>query len=161
MKVFNNPYNQAPEVWSAQSASIKFSGTGKNATAQVLGALNGITVTYGRSFTTQYPIGGSKPIKMASVPQGTVQLTTIIGPTTAIQSFLKLFGSSCESFILELKTQSAEGAQNCQTKATPQILTCKGCTGDSISYSISSQGGMSLANGQFNISFTDLDWTGV
>lgn len=160
MKIFNNPYNQAPQVWSAQNASIKFSGSGADAQAEVLGALNSISVQFGRTFTTQYPIGGSKPIKMASVPQGTVTLQTIIGPTTAIQTFLKLFGSNCQSFTLELKTQSNTAAEACNVQAKPQLLTCKGCTGDSMSYSIASQGGMSLANGSFTISFTELEWSG-
>ena len=44
--------------------------------------MSGITITYARQVTTQYPIGGSNPIQLVGAPSGTLQLTTLIGPTS-------------------------------------------------------------------------------
>ena len=160
MKVFNNPYNGQPQVWSAQSASIKVVGAGDDL-ATILGALEGVTVSFARQFQTRYPIGGSKPIKMGGVPAGTIQLSTIIGPTTNIKKFFQHFSSTCKPFTLELNTDSKTNNQESCTKSTKaQKLTCKGCTGQQISYSISTANGMTIASGSFTISFTDLDWEG-
>ena len=160
MKVFHNPYKGQPQVWSAQSASVKIVGSGDEL-ATILGALEGVTVSYQRQFNTRYPIGGQKPIKMAGVPAGTIQLQTIVGPTANIETFLKHFGSACKTFTVQLNTNSnAATMEGCEQMAKAQKLTCKGCSGSQITYSLASNGGMSIASGMFVIEFTDLDWKG-
>lgn len=175
MQVFNNPYTQTPQVWSAQQASIHFisqentddilyhetamqtqSGYASNS-ANILGAIQGVTITHQRTSTTRYPIGGQRPIKMLGIPRGGITLNSLVGPTTTLQEFLKVFADSCNTFRLQIIMQSKQSANSCAKNAKAQRFTCKGCTGTTLTYQIqSAQQGMSIAQGQFQIQFTDL-----
>lgn len=159
MKIFNNPYNGTPQVWSAQSASLQVVGMKGNDLATVLGALEGVTVSYQRQSQTRYPIGGNKPIKMMSVPTGQISLSTIVGPTTNVTEFLQKFSSACQTFTIKVRFSSNTDTtdKKCATAAKSPELTCSGCTGTQLQYALSSQNGMSLASGTFVIDFTDLD----
>lgn len=177
MNVFNNPYTQTPQVWSVQQASIYFvsqqddgdlqqavlqagitQGFADDNSAQILGAIQGVTITHQRTSTTRYPIGGQRPIKMLGIPRGSVTLNSLVGPTTNLQNFLKLFSDSCKSFRLVIFMDSNKSANSRAKDAKGQKFTCKGCTGTALTYQIqSAQQGMSIAQGQFQIQFTDLD----
>lgn len=152
-------YTPAPKVWQTQNASIVLvSGDNK---ADHLAAATSIQVTFQRTQSIQYPVGGGRanaPIKLYGAPSGTIQIGTLIGPTANLQAFIQAFSDPCKSFTLEIKSQG-RGGMACGDAAV-QTLTCSGCTGQSIQYAISAaQQGLSVAQGTFAISFTGLQWT--
>lgn len=152
-------YTPAPKVWQTQNASIVL--VSGDTESSVLAAATSIQVQFQRSQSIQYPIGGgraSAPIKLYGSPSGTVQIQTLIGPTSNLQAFIQAFSDPCKSFTLEIKSEG-RGGMSCG-KAVIQALTCSGCTGQSVSYSISAaQQGLSVAQGTFVVSFTGLQWT--
>lgn len=152
-------YTPAPKVWQTQNASIVLVD-GDNR-ADHLAAATSIQVQFQRNQNIQYPIGGGRanaPIKLYGAPSGTIQIQTLIGPTSNLEAFIQAFSDPCKSFTLEIKSQG-RGGINCGDAAI-QTLTCSGCTGQQVNYNIqAAQQGLSVAQGTFVISFTGLQWT--
>lgn len=124
-----------------------------------LACLTGLTIQYARQSSTQYPIGGSAPIKMLGAPSGQCSLTSLLGPTTDLQRFIKELGSGCnDSVIIAIKPFATQAACNGQTGKAPIILL-HGCSMNVFGFQIQSQGqGISLVNIPLQIQFTYLTW---
>lgn len=158
----------APQIWQAQAAAIILVPSNQMSTAagQTGGdpgyftAATSIQIAFQRPQSIQYPIGGgadNKPIKLFGVPSGSISIGTLIGPKIDIQNFLDAFGDPCEPFGLVIKSQG-KGWTDCDNDSS-QTLICTGCTGTNLQYSIQqAQQGLSIATGQFVISFTGLQW---
>lgn len=161
-KIFNNPYSGTAEVWSLQGASIYLNDSTTDDTS-ILGAVENITVSYGRQVDTRYPIGSnSKPIKLIGPPRGTIQIQTVFGPKADVDKFLSLFGSNCKTFSMTIKfsKKTGKGFEDCDVQQQKQqSLTCTGCLGNSLSYTLSSQAAMVMATGSFTIEFDGLEWS--
>lgn len=170
--VFKNPYDQKAEVWTAQGAAIyigqgnndpigtKQDGKNKPNPSDVLGAINGITVSFGRQVSTKYPLGiNDKPLHIVGAPSGTIQLSTLIGPTTNLKQFLKKFGNVCEPFSIGISNLNRNDNLGCSIDVGVQKIKCYGCIGTSLSYQIQDAGqGMIMASGTFGIKFTQMTW---
>lgn len=176
----------APQIWQAQAAAIilvpsdqmsaasGITGGGASSAASFYAsqhqqhgggpgyftAATSIQIGFQRPQSIQYPIGGgadNKPIKLFGVPSGSISIGTLIGPKINIQNFLDAFGDPCKPFGLVIKSQG-KGWTNCDNDSS-QTLICTGCTGTNLQYSIQqAQQGLSIATGQFVISFTGLQW---
>lgn len=183
--IFSNPFTGSPQTWNAQGALITWaSGQVQHAAAigaglatdlnqattsgQVAGeaigshplaCLTGLTIQYSRQTTTQYPIGGSAPIKMLGAPSGQCALTSLLGPTTELQKFIKQLGSDCgDSVVIAIKPFATQAACKGQTNKSPVILL-HGCSMNTFGFQIQSQGqGISLINIPLQIQFTYLTW---
>lgn len=160
--IFHNPYAGQTQVWTPHTASIIITGvsSGSDKSADFLGAVVGLNIQYQRQQATHYPIGQQQaPIKLTGVPQGTLSLSAIIGPTTDLSKFLKKFGDSCQTFTIELKTNSRKGSPGCAKKIKTQTIKLTQCVGNTLVYSLrQAQAGLSQATGQFRISFTGMQW---
>ena len=159
--VFNNPYsNVTPRTWSLQSCAIQATASGNSSLKEgILAATEQVQVTYQRSLNKRYPLSSGTPITLVGIPQGACTLTSIIGPDASVDAFLKLFGSSCDTFTLQIKTMSKKAQQQCQQSTTPQTLTLKGCQGQGLTFTLSVQDNLVIAQGQFTLQFDSLDWT--
>ena len=169
--VFTNPYKQAPEVWSAQQATITWgveaggqgaAGNNPTSTDNIFAALNQVQISYQRQVTTQYPIGGSKPIQLLGAPQGTLVLSTLIGPDSTMDEFLKAIASPCKSLVIQVLNSSKQiDDENCKnTAAKAQSMLCRGCVANVVSYQLSMDpSGMAIATGTFQFTFTNMEWT--
>ena len=160
--IFHNPYAGQTQVWTPHTASIIITGvsSGTERTADFLGAVTGLSIQFQRNQATHYPIGQQQaPIKLVGIPQGTVTLDSIIGPTTDLSNFLKKFGDSCQTFTMQLKTNSRKGSPSCAKKIQTQTIKLTQCIGTMLTYTLrQAQGGLSQASGQFRISFTGMQW---
>ena len=171
--VFKNPYDQNAEVWTAQGAAIyigdrnsdplsgtALTGDGKNKTSNVLGAINGVRIDFGRTVTTKYPLGiNDKPIHIVGAPSGTITLNTLIGPTTSLNIFLSKFGDVCQPFSMAISNMDRNKKLGCETSISSQMLKCYGCIGQVLQYDITeAQQGMIMASGVFQIKFTQMTW---
>ena len=99
-------------MWTAQGAYITWGESGTNTTASkdnVFAAMNSITVTFQRMVDTRYPIGGSNPIQLVGAPTGQLVLNTLIGPTSTLESFLRVIGKSCTPVDIKVLTNNVEG----------------------------------------------------
>lgn len=162
--VFNNPYTQAPQVWSAQGAAVTWGQTQaaaqSNKANKVFAALGGITITYKRPVSTRYPIGGSAPIQLIGAPSGTVQLGTLIGPSTELNDFLDALASACKPITIIVTNSSITSGQDCAVKSQPQEIVCNGAVGSQVQYNLTiAQGGMAIAQGTFVLQFTEMKWS--
>lgn len=164
--VFNNPYTQAPQVWSAQGAAITWgltqaaAQTNQAAANKVFAALGGITINYQRTVSTRYPIGGSAPIQLIGAPSGTLQLNTLIGPTTELNTFLDAMASACKPITIIVKNSSKTSGQDCSVSSQPQTIVCNGAVGSQVQYTLTiGQGGMAIAQGTFVLQFTEMKWS--
>ena len=162
-QVFVNPYtNKQSVVWSLQSASIQMTGgvaTLDNKETSLLAAVESLQITYSRDVTPRYPLNNGNPIKLIGVPTGQLQLTTIIGPVHVVDTFLKNFGSTCKPFSLTIKTASRETQEGCENAGNvPQTIFLTGCIGQGLQYTLSSQGGLTVASGTFSAVFDGMDW---
>ena len=162
-QVFVNPYaNKQPIVWSLQSASIEMTGgvaaLDSSKETSLLAAVEAITISYNRDVSPRYPLNNGNPIKLIGVPQGQLTLTTIIGPVHVVDTFLKNFGSTCKPFSLTVKTSSRENQEDCGNTNVPQTIFLTGCIGQGLTYQLSSQAGLTIAQGTFTALFDGLDW---
>lgn len=164
--VFNNPYTQAPQVWSAQGAAVTWGQTQAAAQAnqaaanKVFAALGGITINYQRPVSMRYPIGGSAPIQLIGAPSGVVQLNTIIGPSTELNDFLDALASACKPITIIVTNSSIASGQDCDVKSQPQEIVCNGAIGSQVQYNLTiAQGGMAIAQGTFVLQFTEMKWS--
>lgn len=124
-----------------------------------LACLTGLTIQYSRQSSTQYPIGGSAPIKMLGAPSGQCAITSLLGPTTDLQGFIKDLGSGCnDSVTIAIKPFATQAACGGQNGKSPVILL-HGCSMNTFGFQIQSQGqGISLINIPLQIQFTYLTW---
>lgn len=159
--VFNNPYsNVTPRTWSLQSCAIQATASGGNSLKDgILAATQSVQVQYGRALNKRYPLASGTPITLVGVPQGTCTLTSIIGPDASVDAFLKLFGSSCDTFTLQIKTMSKKAQEQCEKTSLPQTLTLKGCQGQALNFNLSVQDNIVIAQGTFSLQFDTLDWS--
>lgn len=162
-QVFVNPYaNKQSVAWSLQSASIEMTGgiasLDSSKETSILAAVEALTISYARDVTPRYPLNNGNPIKLIGVPQGTLQLSTIIGPAHVVDTFLKNFGSTCKPFSLTVKTASRKSEEGCENVNIPQTIFITGCIGNSVQYSLSSSGGLTIASGTFTAVFDGMDW---
>lgn len=156
-KVFENPFTKAgTQTWSLQSVSVLMPGGGQQS---ILTAVQQVSINFQRTVDTRYPLNGGQPIKLIGVPNGTVTLNTIIGPAHSVDSFLERFGSSCETFNLQIKTSSKKD-DTCKSakQIQPQTITLINCTGQSLSFTVSTQGQLVIAQGNFTAIFNDMTW---
>lgn len=168
-QVFVNPYKAATQTWSAQTAFITFEKNVNSTTATLtatdkakhFGAVTDVQIQLSRGIRTIYPVGGNEPFRIVGVPDGTLTISSFIGPTTQLKDFLEMFGDVCNTFSLQIKSPSntAEQKIQCLKSAKVQTLSLKDCTGQTMVYDLrQAQDGMSIATGQFTIKFTNLDW---
>ena len=159
--VFANTYNKTPQVWTAQGAYITWGESGSNVQATkdtIFQALSGVTVSYGRQVSTQYPIGGSAPIQLIGAPAGQLQLNTLIGPTTNLKTFLQAIGKACTPIDIKVLTTALQSGEDC-TKSNLQNIQCIGCVATQLQYSLNmAQSGMAIATGGFTLTFTQMKW---
>lgn len=181
--IFSNPFTGSPQTWNAQGALITWASgqnsqavgsglvadlnqattsgqlTGEALGSHPLACLTGLSIQYARQSTTQYPIGGSAPIKMLGAPSGQCSLTSLLGPTTDLQKFIKELGASCnDSVTIAIKPFATQSACGGQTGKAPVILL-HGCSMNVFGFQIQSQGqGISLINIPLQIQFTYLTW---
>ena len=162
-QVLVNPYaNKQAIAWSVQSASIEMTGgvtaLDSSKETSILAAVEALSITYSRDVTPRYPLNSGNPIKLIGVPQGSLQLTTIIGPAHVVDTFLQNFGSTCKPFSLTVKTSSRQAEKGCEGANVPQTIFLTGCIGQSLSYQLSSSGGLVIAQGTFTAVFDGMDW---
>lgn len=187
VEVFNNPFNGSPTVWNAQGALVTWSTVGAddakaglqlylnsaiNAAnnpnvnvgtpphqSQPFACLTGVQIQYGRQSSTQYPIGGSAPIRILGAPSGVCVLTSILGPTTDLQQFLRDAASGCEQVTVGIQPFATQNACPNATNGVQPIIMLKGCSVNQLNFNIQPQGqGISLINVPINLQFTSLTW---
>lgn len=162
--VFKNPYTDSV-MWTLQGGIITLTRTGDTGTSvnsedstNLLAATEQIVISQQRNVDTRTPLVGNTSIKIATPPQGQCDLTTLIGPQHVINDFMSIFGDSCHTFQATVKT-AAKSNQMCDDKKfIGQTLIMKGCSGVSTTFTLSVQGGIAIAQGQFRFVFDSLDW---
>ena len=143
-----------------QSCAIQATATGGDSLKDgILAAAETVQISYQRALNKRYPLASGTPITLVGVPQGSCTIQTIIGPDAAVDAFLKLFGSSCQTFTLQIKTMSRKAQEDCENGAMPQTLTLKGCQGQGITFTLSVQDNIVIAQGNFALMFDTLDWS--
>lgn len=189
VEVFNNPFNGSPTVWNAQGALVTWSPGANSAIAasnaqnalnrlqasvqqqqnnpngtyahqsHVFACLTGIQIQYSRQSSTQYPIGGSAPIRILGAPNGICVLTSILGPTTDLEQFLKQAASGCNQIVVGIQPFATQNACPNATSGVQPIIMLKGCSVNQLNFNIQPQGqGISLINVPINLQFTSLTW---
>lgn len=154
--IFKNPYSGGVTTWSAQTATIAFGGV--KDLHKIIGAIQGIQITYGRQISNRYPVGGNTAIRMVGAPSGTIRLHCIFGPQATIVNFLDAFSKTCKPLDLTITPNNNNNNNiqpECQNGGVK--ITCKGCTGIQLEYRHQgSQDGMTIAQGTFVLSFNQM-----
>lgn len=160
--VFNNPYaTQTPSVWSLQNCFIYAQGQngGQRVVGGILVSTQSVQIQFSRQLSKRYPLTGGSPITLVGIPQGTCQLTTIMGPDSQVDQFLGLFGSTCNLFDMEISTDNAGTPDpSCTTKQLKQSFKVKNCSGQAVNVQLTMQNNILVAQGTFNIQFDVLEW---
>ena len=172
MQVFKNPYKGQTFVWNAQGARISW-GVGKNAASSAYAELNssgsdnghrafacltGLSVQFQRDAQTMYPIGSQHPIRLLGAPKGTCQITSLLGPTTQLQSFIRAAGSDCQAIVIAIQPFASQDS-SCAKDSNQPIIVLKGCSLNAIGLQIQNASqGFSMINIPLNLEFTDLEW---
>lgn len=162
--VFVNPYSGTqPKSWSLQKCFIYMTDGEGGAIDQetgVLAATESVQISYARPLDKRYPLTTGSPITLMGVPQGTCSITTILGPGYVVDTFLKKFGSTCKPFTLEVGVnKSARVDEECpDAVASAQTFILRGCQGQGMTFTLSTQNGLVIAQGSFQIQFDELDW---
>lgn len=153
--VFVNPYNQPPQAWCAQGAKIYISGD--NTTPVV--CLTGITAQIQRTVSDQYPLGTGSVLRLVGAPQGTAQLSSLIGPKTALKNFLDQLSNICKPVDLTI-VPIGDDTIVCDNGAIKTSITLIGCTAVSVGIQIApAQGGMSMVGVPIGVQFVNMQWT--
>ena len=169
-QVFLNPYTQSPLIWHAQGAYISWgysqsqakSGLSNKGQSNGFAALSGIQVTYARSVSTQYPIGGSAPLQIIGSPSGGLKLTTLLGPQESLSKFIKAAGDACKPIYICIQP-FALSQQNCDKSAGKTIITLVGCVSTGLGLTIGNAGGggqsITMVTVPITMQFTDMIWS--
>lgn len=173
MQLFSNTFvNKDPVVFDAQGALISWSKTSASQAANGLGTVKTLSnsakvftcttqvqVTYQRAVQTIYPIGGSQPLQLLGSPKGSLRITTLIGPTASLQTFLKDCNDNCNNIHIAIQPFGMQ-ASNCGESPVMPVITLSGCRMISLGISIqAAQQGLSMVNVPLSFQFTSLQWT--
>lgn len=131
----------------------------QKAATHVFACLTGIQIQYGRQTSTQYPIGGYNPIRILGAPAGQCSLSSLLGPSTDLDTFLEAACQNCKQIVLGIKPFSTQAACTSAVNGNQPIIVLKGCSVNQLGFNIQSQGqGISLINVPINLEFTNLTW---
>ena len=162
--VFVNPYSGTqPKAWSLQKCFIYMTDGEGGAIDQetgVLAATESVQISYARPLDKRYPLTTGSPITLLGVPGGNCSISTILGPGYVVESFLKKFGSTCKPFTLEIGVNKSKRVdEECPDDvSSAQTFTLRGCQGQGMNFTLSTQNGLVIAQGVFAIQFDELDW---
>ena len=115
-----------------------------------------VTVNYPRSISKFAPLNQSKRIMIAGEGNGVLSLGTVIGPTSAVKDFIKLYADPCrvaENSPITLSPGKVTSCDQDEGDSTPLEFVCSGCLLQSLSLTIQKisqdssllQAGMSMA----------------
>lgn len=114
--VFVNPYKDKDSlVWSLQNCFLYIPGAidQEESGNTILASTEALTISYQRAVDTRYPLASGRPIKVIGIPQGQLQMQTILGPTAVVDKFLKAFGATCKPFTMVVATSSTNSDPAC------------------------------------------------
>lgn len=154
--VFVNPYNQPPQAWCAQGAKIYISGDDTNPVV----CLTGIQAQIQRAVSDQYPLGTGSVLRLVGAPQGTATLSSLIGPKTALKSFLDQLSDICKPVDLTIVPIGDDGIVCDNGNVIKTSITLIGCTAVSVGIQIQpAQAGMSMVGVPIGVQFINMEWT--
>lgn len=169
-QVFVNPYNSTPTVWHAQGAYISWgrslsqaqSGLSDKNASNGFSTLTGVTVQFVRTVSTQYPIGGSKPLQLIGAPTGTANFTSLLGPQQSVKDFLKAVSDACDPVFICIQPFALQTKTCAKSAKYDTVITLCGCISNQVSLAIQAgggNGGVALVNVPIGIQFTDMLWS--
>lgn len=146
--VFASPYNQAPQIWQTQGAKIMCN-------AVTVTCLTGLRAQLARQIQDRYPLGGGGIIRLVGQPQGQLDITSLLGPTGDVITFLKSVSNICNPVTISVQP-FALSSLSCG-KASNQKWTFINCTAMTTGIDIQqAQGGMSLVSVPISIRFDNI-----
>lgn len=139
-----------PIAWKLDGLLINF---GKN-NADLL-ATN-CQLNYTRQMTSTFPINTNQRLIIASTPQGTLSIGSIIGPVGDLQSFLDQFGDVC-GIADNVITIRPGGIKPCDNENAKKLkFTLTGCLINSFGLTVENRDGMGMVNSTIAMQFVGL-----
>jgi len=163
-------------AWSMDEAIIQFNTTktqagATGAKASGLIAL-GFTLNYQRQITPFRPINKDGTYLVGGRGGGTIQISALIGPDSAIKAFIDQYGDLCRAKnaaenhltvrpagFKQCPVTKSDGQQN-EPKYDPIAFQCYGCAMNALSLNVQQIGDLSVVQSGISMVFTTLALTG-
>lgn len=140
-----------PVAWKLDGLLINFGDSNEDLVA------TGCDLTYARNLSPTFPINTNKRVIVASIPQGTLRIGSIVGPIGDLQAFLGRYGDVCQ---IGSNTMSVRpgGIKPCDGSTDFKNLkfTLTGCLITSFGLVVENRDGLGMVNSTINMSFIGL-----
>ena len=139
-----------PIAWKLDGMLINFDDNNNDLLA------TGVQLNYSRQLASHFPLNTNQRVIVAAAPQGTLNITSIVGPYGDVVSFLNRYGDVCNINKNNMSVRPG-GIQPCEgTGNVPAKFTLTGCLISTFGLSVQNQNGMGVVNSTIQMSFVGL-----
>lgn len=124
--------------------------------------VTGCVLNYARQVAEFLPLNKSSRYFLAGMGSGSVELSSILGPSDGVKIFIDSFSDVCK---LSQNTMTIKplGIASCEGTGRKENLsfTCTGCLLTAINVQVTNQNGMSLVSGTLGLKVNSIEVTSV
>lgn len=115
----------------------------------------GCDMQYGRDISEYRPLNQNKRYLVAGLGVGSINIATIIGPSSGVAAFLKRYSDICQAASNTILIKPI-GPKSC-TGGQPVMFKAGGCVLQSLTVNTSTQGQMTMVNSTTVLRINSLD----